>query len=235
MDRPVSVETLTGTVAEEVRGRAGTVAWQVVSLGQATGAWAGPKVTVMWPSELKKPLPRRVTRWPAAPEPGEISTSTGLGPGFALGGLEVGGLEVGGLEVGGLEVGGLEVGGLEVGDLDGTDEDVPPGAEPRTDVVEVGDLAPAGCADPRDATRPPLRTNETPSPAPASRSSTTSTSTARVRRWEEGGRPGVLPLPSRGRARHATPIAPTASANAMTAIAIATVQLLTASMARGGP
>ena len=233
MDRPVSVETLTGTVAEEVPGRDGTVAWQVVSLGQATGAWAAPKVTVIWPSALKKPLPRRVTRWPAGPEAGEILRSTGLGPGFALGCLDVDDVDGAGEEGAGEEGAGEEGAGEEGAEVGGADEDVPPGAEPGTDVVDVGDPAPAGCAGPRDATRLPLRMNETPSPAPASRSSRTSTSTARVRRLEDGGRPGTRPLRPRGQARHATPIAPTASANAMTAIAIAIVHLLTASMARG--
>jgi len=39
-----------------------------------------PKVTVMCPSALKKPLPSRVTVWPALPEEGAIASSTGFGP-----------------------------------------------------------------------------------------------------------------------------------------------------------
>ena len=236
LDWPVSVEILTGTVAEEVRGLAGTVAWQVVSLGHATGASAGPKVTVIWPSALKKPLPRRVTCWPAAPEGGKISMSTGLAPGLVLGRLEV---VVGKEEdVGtaeerpGTERAGEERTGTDRAAEERAREGFSPGAGLVTDVVEVGDLVPAGCAGPRDATLAPLRTKDTPSPAPASRSSTASTPTARARGREDGGRRGLLPLASRGQARHATPIAPIASANAMTAIAIAIVQLLTASMAR---
>jgi hypothetical protein len=81
LEVPDSVLTVTETVPEDVADRVGTVAWHVFSLGQTTDACTEPNVTVMMPSALNRPVPLRVTTWPATPEAGEIAAITGPVPG----------------------------------------------------------------------------------------------------------------------------------------------------------
>jgi len=110
LDLPALVVTLTTTERDEVpAGRAGTVAWQVVSVGQRTGAWAGPKSTVISPLGLNNPSPVSVTTCPGAPRAGETASRTGLAPAGFFAGVEVVGLtEVDVVAFAGVEVLGAE-------------------------------------------------------------------------------------------------------------------------------
>ncbi len=53
---------------------------QVVSVGHLTGAWTGPKVTLMMPSALNSRDPFRTTVWPATPDEGETVITSGALP-----------------------------------------------------------------------------------------------------------------------------------------------------------
>ncbi len=80
--------TRTGTRTGSPGDGAGATAWHTDMLGQLTGAWMGPNITVMVPLALNRPRPVMVTVVPAGPEVGVILSPPGGPVGKVAGGAD---------------------------------------------------------------------------------------------------------------------------------------------------